>query len=176
MNKLIDRKVEAMSLGIRDFCKTKKARNRTRLTVSAIVLAAILIASVPLIIWHYTSMQEKPWQGRLIVLCVIEELYDGLFERIHPQFTHTYDMTLQTFEEKSNLTVVSKEQYAEMVEQFHLENELDKNTPPYPRFFHFYVLGEDGQLLYSGDDADAVIEHLNAAGFDKGGTRNEHTP
>ena len=63
MNKLTDRKVEAMSLGIRGFCKTKKARNRIRLAVSAIVLAAIFIASVPLIIWHYTSMQEKPWQG-----------------------------------------------------------------------------------------------------------------
>lgn len=169
MNKQTDRKVEAMSMGIRGFCKTKKARNRMRLTVSVMVLVAVLVASVPLIIWHYTSMQEKPWQGRLIVVCGARGIYDNLFEKSHPQFTNTYDMTFQTFEEKSNLTVVTKDQYPEMVEHFQLENELDKNTLPELHFFHFYVLGEDGRLLYSGNDPDAVIEHLNAAGFHKGG-------
>ena len=151
-----------LSLGIKGICRTKRSRRRTALMLLSVLLILSLAVSVPLVIHHFTPEPPAPqWEGRMVILCGNENVYNNLFYKLYPKLLPSFDITKASFEEKMNVTLCRKSAYKEMVTHYGLKEYLDPETlPPLNRTFYVILLDENQVPLYLGTDQAQLLEVL----------------
>ncbi|MBE6631310.1 MAG: hypothetical protein E7623_01260 [Ruminococcaceae bacterium] len=131
--------------------------------ISVLVVALVLIC---IFIPKETEIKETEWRGQVVVFAYHETMYDKFFHTVtFPEIRRTFDMSVETFGEKANVTVHSYTEGDSIMGDVFEKTVNEKGIQFRARDFLVFILDENGNILLAETDEDKIIQCLKDNGF-----------